>query len=206
MPLMKRRRVLSALRASTNAVSSIASSGRIGRIATRSPSASSRTTRGSPDRAGSRGARRDGLCGARPHHDARIHGDHAVLVGEERVDVELLDLRQLAGHLRHAQQHRLERARDRPQAGRGTRPASVPRASRGSCPSTSFALSGGSATARSRSTSIAMPPGAERHRGAEDGIAHDARHELAAVGARRHGLHRNAAHLALRRVRAPREP
>jgi hypothetical protein len=41
--------------------------------------------------------------------DARVHRHRAGVVDDDRVDVHLAQLRQLAHHLRHAQQHLLQR-------------------------------------------------------------------------------------------------
>ena len=41
----------------------------------------------------------------RSHDQARIHGDHAIFVDQQGIDVQLLQLRKFAGHLRHPHQH-----------------------------------------------------------------------------------------------------
>ena len=114
------------------------------------------------------------------------------------------DLRQLAHHLRDAQQHLssavaftggmlAERAE---QASR--------RGCRGSSPATRNALSGGSATARSRSTSTAVPPVPKVIAGPKTVSRDDADHQLAPVADARHALHRDAVEARLRRCRCSR--
>ena len=57
-------------------------------------------------------------CRLRRDTHPRIDGDDAVLVGEERVDVELADLRHVGGKLRKLDQHEPDRRARRPPARR----------------------------------------------------------------------------------------
>ena len=128
----------------------------------------------------------------RRDRDAGVEREHAGLVGEQRIDVELAELRQVGGELRQLDQHERDLVASSPPARCGrpaSRRATRVRAIRSRA---SFRSSGGSATALSSITSTPVPPWPNTMTGPKVGSSAMPSDQLARLRPDDHRLDRHA--------------